>query len=385
MIRKTANLHILQFIFPLLAVVFLLAFHVDPSEAQLRQWVKNEFPKTDFENSIVDFDEILSGGPRKDGIPAIDDPKFIMQHQATRWLNPQEPVISVEINGAARAYPIQILIWHEIVNDELNGKHISVTFCPLCNASLVFDRNVDGEILDFGTTGRLRYSDLIMYDRQTESWWQQLTGKGLVGKYAGKRLNTLNSYIVSFQEFRKAYPNGLILSRTTGHAREYGMNPYRGYDDINNSPFMIKDSTDPRLPPMERILSVSVNDKYRVYPYSELNNHPVINDDLHGVPIVVLSKQDSVSPLDLPKISESRTIPSVTAFRRYVNDLQLTFYSENNRILDKQTGSQWNLFGQAIDGQLQGKQLASVESHVNFAFAWLVFYPDSEIYKAPQN
>lgn len=385
MIRKTVNPRILQFIFALLAVAFLFAFHVDSSKAQLRQWVKSEFPKTDFDNSIVEFDEIMSGGPRKDGIPAIDNPKFIMQYQAARWLNPQEPVIAVEINGVARAYPIQILIWHEIVNDELNGKHISVTFCPLCNASLVFDRNVDGEILDFGTTGRLRYSDLIMYDRQTESWWQQLTGEGLVGEYAGQRLKTINSYIVSFQEFRKAYPNSLVLSRGTGHAREYGMNPYRGYDDINNSPFMIKDPTDPRLPPMERILSVSVNEKHRVYPYSELNNQTVINDDFHGVPIVVLSKLDSVSPLDLPKISESRTIPSVTAFRRYVNDMQLTFYSQSDRILDEQTGSEWNLFGQATDGPLKGKQLASVESCVNFAFAWLVFHPDSEIYRTSQN
>jgi len=138
-----------------------------------------EWPKTDFENSSVDHSEIMSGGPPKDGIPAIDNPAFIDASVASEWLKDKEPVIAIEIDGIARAYPLQILMWHEIVNDEIGDSAVSVTFCPLCNASIVFDRDLDGVRYDFGTTGRLRLSDMVMYDRQTETWWQQFTGEGI--------------------------------------------------------------------------------------------------------------------------------------------------------------------------------------------------------------
>ncbi len=136
----------------------------------------SEWPKTDFEKRTVDLSEIRSGGPPKDGIPAVDDPKFVSVAEASNWLAPREPVIVADYNGDARAYPLQILIWHEIVNDSVGGVPVSVTFCPLCNASIIFDRRHRGQVLDFGTTGRLRKSDLVMYDRQTETWWA--TGSG---------------------------------------------------------------------------------------------------------------------------------------------------------------------------------------------------------------
>ncbi len=129
-----------------------------------------EWPNTDFSKSLVDLNEIISGGPPKDGIPAIDEPKFVSPKEAIEWLDAREPVIAVVIKDDARAYPLQILIWHEIANDVVGDVPVLVTFCPLCNSSLVFDRRVNGRVLDFGTTGRLRKSDLVMYDRQTESW-----------------------------------------------------------------------------------------------------------------------------------------------------------------------------------------------------------------------
>ncbi len=342
-----------------------------------------EWPNTDFNNSVIDISEVISGGVPKDGIPSIDDPEFVLADSAARWLDPLEPVIVLDILGEARAYPLQILIWHEIVNDVLNGRHVAVTFCPLCNASIVFDRNLNGTILDFGTTGRLRHSDLVMYDRQTESWWQQITGRGVVGDYAGVKLAKLPAQIVSFGEFLISYPDGEVLSRDTGYTRDYGNNPYRGYDDINNLPFLMKDPADPRLPAMERVVNISVGDRHRVYPFSIFDNEPVINDKINGIAVVIFSKQDTASPLDGRKIANSRIIPSATAFRRQVDDRVLTFELVDGNFFDQETGSQWNMFGQAISGELTGQQLSDIDNGQHFAFAWLVFHPDSEIYSTP--
>ena len=171
-------------------------------------FLQGQWPETDFVTATVDMSEIMSGGPPKDGIPAIDEPKFDDVKSAAKWLAPREPVILVELHGEARAYPLQLLIYHEIVNDRIADTPFSVTFCPLCNSSVVFDRRLEGRVLDFGTTGLLRKSDMVMYDRQTESWWQQIIGRGIVGEYAGATLAQIPSRIISFDEFAKVFPAG---------------------------------------------------------------------------------------------------------------------------------------------------------------------------------
>ncbi|MFQ5755471.1 MAG: DUF3179 domain-containing protein [Acidiferrobacterales bacterium] len=339
-----------------------------------------QWPKTDFSKTLVDLDEIISGGPPKDGIPAIDKPEFVSTREASDWVNPQEPVIVVSVAADARAYPLQILIWHEIVNDTVGGRLVSVTFCPLCNSSLVFDRRVNDRVLDFGTTGRLRKSDLVMYDRQTESWWQQLTGRAIVGELAGTRLTQVPASIVAFGDFAKTYPNGKVLSRRTGYSRPYGNNPYRGYDRIGDQPFLFTDTVDPRLPAMERVISISVNGKHKLYPFSIFANDPIINDKVNGLPVVVFSRQGTLSVLDQETIARSRAVPSATAYERELNGRVLTFELRDGKILDRETQSQWGLFGNAIDGQLIGQRLKPTESGVHFAFAWLAFNVDSEIY-----
>jgi len=231
-----------------------------------------EFPKTESSISSVDFSEILSGGPPRDGIPPIDSPKFVGFAQADDWLNGQEPVILFEHNGSAKIYPLQILMFHEIVNDVVGGVPVAVTFCPLCNASIVYESTVDDVVLDFGTTGRLRNSDLIMYDRQTESWWQQFTGVGIIGQYTDIELTELPSQIVAYDVAKEAFSDATVLSKDTGFLRRYGKNPYRGYDDINSSPFLFRDATDPRLPPMERVLGVPVKAGHIVVPLSLLQD-----------------------------------------------------------------------------------------------------------------
>ncbi|MFQ5799057.1 MAG: DUF3179 domain-containing (seleno)protein, partial [Bacteroidota bacterium] len=167
----------------------------------------NEWQRTDFTKSSVDLDEIMSGGPPKDGIPPIDKPLFVSFDEADSWLAAVEPVIGLDIDGEARAYPLQILTWHEIVNDIIADTPVSVTFCPLCNAAIAFDRRVEHEgkmlVLDFGTTGKLRKSDLVMYDRQTESWWQQFTGEAIVGELTGTELTLLAAPLISYKQFRE--------------------------------------------------------------------------------------------------------------------------------------------------------------------------------------
>lgn len=348
-------------------------------KAEIR-W-ESEWPKTDFSQTAVDLNEIMSGGPPKDGIPAIDDPKFVSSEDADGWLDAREPVIVIQYQGHARAYPLQILIYHEIVNDTFRGLPISVTFCPLCNASIVFDRRVNGKLLDFGTTGKLRKSDLVMYDRQTESWWQQFIGACIVGEYMGTKLKEVPSQIVAYEDFKKAYPSGEILSKETGYRRSYGRNPYRGYDRIGDQPFLFTDPVDKRLPAMERVLGVIRKGRSRIYPYSELKERGVINDEFAGLPLVIIHDRSVLSALDASTIASSRLIPAANGFDRRIDDRVLNFELSGDNVIDRETGTQWNGLGQAVAGPLKGKHLIGIDAGAHFAFAWLAFRPDSEIYK----
>jgi len=342
-----------------------------------------EWPKTNFDKHNVDMNEILSGGPPKDGIPSIDEPKFVSPDSAAEWLDPREPVVVVVLPPTARAYPLQILTWHEIVNDTLSGVPITVTFCPLCNAAIVFDRRVKGKLLDFGTTGRLRNSDLIMYDRQTESWWQQFTGRAIIGDMLDTVLKRIPASIIAFEDFRKAYPNATVLSRDTGYTRRYGSNPYGGYDSIDQHPFLFSGAVDGRLPAMERVLNISLGTTHRLYPFKILDKTPVINDVVDKKPVVVFSKAGTLSVLDNTSIRDSRTIASATAWDRRLDGRTLNFEHRNGTIVDRETQSRWTLLGTAVSGPLAGRQLHSVPSGVHFAFAWLAFNPQSSIYSPP--
>jgi hypothetical protein len=213
-----------------------------------------EWPKTDFSRHSVDLEEIRSGGPPKDGIPPIDDPKFVPLADA-KGLTATEPVISLHIAGDARAYPLSILMWHEIVNDTVGGVPASVTFCPLCNAAVVFDRRLDGRVLDFGTTGKLRKSDLVMWDRQTESWWQQFLGEAIVGEMTGKRLKFLPSRVESFARFKARHPKGKVLVPNNPYMRRYGANPYAGYDTLER-PFLYRGAMPKNIAPLARVVSI---------------------------------------------------------------------------------------------------------------------------------
>ncbi|MFN2467973.1 MAG: DUF3179 domain-containing protein, partial [Gaiellaceae bacterium] len=221
----------------------------------------------------------------------------------------REPVIALTVAGETRAYPIQILTWHEIVNDEIGGVPVAVTFCPLCNTAIVFDRRVEGRTLDFGTTGKLRNSDLVMYDRQTESWWQQFGGKALAGRYTGTELRQLPARIVAWAEFRRGHPDGSVLSRDTGHSRPYGENPYQGYDDVGSSPiFPTENSDDDRLAPKERVVFVERRGDAVAIPYSTLERKRALTVVVGGDRLLVRWRPGVASPLDSSGIAEGRAV-----------------------------------------------------------------------------
>jgi hypothetical protein len=235
-------------------------------------------------------------------------------------------------------------------------------------------------VLDFGTTGKLRHSDLIMYDRQTETWWQQFTGEAIVGDLVGRRLKMLPASIVGYGHFKKAYPRGLILSRKTGHLRPYGQNPYVGYDDIDNSPFLFQGPVDRRLPAMERVVTVTLEGRDRTYPFSLLAKLKVVNDRMGSRDIAVFFTPGATSALDRGGIADSRDVGATGVFDRHLEGERLEFYAEGGRIRDRKTGSTWDILGRAVEGPLQGKALQAVLHGTHFAFAWLAFKPKAEIY-----
>lgn len=336
---------------------------------------------TDFSRHTVPYSEILSGGPPKDGIPSIDAPVHISVEQAAGWLDPVEPVIRIEIGGEAHAYPLQIVTWHEIVNDRVGGVPVAVTFCPLCNTALAFERTQGERLLDFGTTGRLRYSNLIMYDRQTETWWQQATGEAIAGELTGTRLKAVPAAIIAWEDFRLAHPQGRVLSRDTGYDRPYGRNPYVGYDDVSRPPFLYAGPVTPAgLAPMARVLTIERGGEWVAYPYATLQELGAVNDDVGGEAIVVLWVPGTASALDTQQIASGRDVGSADAFQRNVAGQTLTFNRQGERLVDLETGSEWTILGRAVGGPLAGEQLVPVVAVNHFWFSWAAFSPETRIF-----
>jgi Protein of unknown function (DUF3179) len=338
---------------------------------------------TDFARHEVPLDEITSGGPGKDGIPAIDEPKFVAVDDVD-WLTDREPVIAFGIEDDWRAYPIQILVWHEIVNDVVAETPVTITFCPLCHTAIAFDRRLDGQVLDFGTTGNLRHSDLVMYDRQTETWWQQATGQAIVGELAGSQLEFLASQLISWEQFVAVHPDGTVLSRETGHSREYGTNPYAGYDVVDSDPFLLDDKTliDGRLSPKVRVLGLVVNDEAAAYPFPFLAEQPVVNDEVGGEPVVVVWTQGAVSGLGGSTVDGGEQVGAANAFSRELGDRTLTFETTaDGAMRDVETGSIWSFEGRAVSGELAGSQLELLVADSPFWFAWAIFRPDTRIWE----
>lgn len=388
----------------------------------------------DSTKTAIDLGRVLSGGPPPNGIPALGfkgdwkhaaaataDPLFISQQEAGEWLNDREPVLVVTLGNESKAYPMQILTWHEIVNDTLAGVPVAVTFCPLCNSGLAFDRRIpltaeakanvealnpeavtsevtveaqglyqeqggteelDGMLeVTFATSGMLYNSNLLMFDSHTSTLWSQLGGDGNVGTLTGTKLLRYPAQVMSFADFKNAFPDALVLSKETGFQRSYGDNPYLGYDVAGEPAFLFDGEVDGRLPPKTRVVTLEQNGETIAYPFEVLQANQVINDTVGNEPITLFWQAGTASALDKQIIAESHDVGSVGVFSREVDGQTLTFSWNGKTFVDEETQSIWNLAGEAVDGSLKGSRLTPVIHDNTLWFAWAAFKPETKIYK----
>jgi hypothetical protein len=314
---------------------------------------------------IVPLDQIVSGGPPPDGIPSIDNPKFLSVADASKILKDSDLVIGLSINGETRAYPLLILVWHEIVNDKVGGIPVAITYCPLCFTAQVFDRTIGGHAVQFGTSGKLYNNNLVMYDRLSGSLWSQALGEGIVGTYASESLKRIPFDLAYWKDWKQLYPNSVVLSTDTGFTRPYGADPYGDYYTSDQLYFPIS-NIDKRLGLKEMVIGLDNQGQYKAYVLNQVESSKVINDKVGNESIVLFSLY--------PRM--------MRAYSPVINGQILDFqYNPNtNKIMDKQTGSQWNFGGVAINGQLKGKQLARLTFDEGFWFSWAAFHPQTRIY-----
>lgn len=334
-----------------------------------------------FPPPVIEPTLIRSGGVPPDGIPPIDSPNFAPVSEVDN-IGDNEAVILVELEGIAKAYPIQVLIWHEIVNDEFGDVPVSVTYCPLCNSATAFDRRFGDRILDFGTSGELYQSALVMYDRQTESLWAHFTGQGLVGHYAGATLDFIPAQTVSFSQFRDAHPEGLVLTNDTGAERPYGQNPYPGYDAEDSDPIGAFFNGDIDRSQLAKARIVGINDDAGsvAVRFEDLAEQPVIPVTEGGRNLVVFHLEGLSSALDSFEVGGGRDVGQTGVFVAEAADgTELTFEADGENFVDEETGTTWNIIGQAVDGPLAGEQLTAVSHLDTFWFAWATYRPDTVV------
>jgi hypothetical protein len=335
-----------------------------------------------FPDPLVPIDDIISGGPPPDGIPPIDDPAFISVQEADEWLADDEPVVALDVDGDARAYPVQVMIWHEIVNDVVGGVPIAVTYCPLCNSAISYVRSIDGRETTFGTSGRLFASALVMYDRATESLWTHFDGRAVVGILAGHRLEPVASPLLSWADFKMAHPEGLVLDRgATGFGRPYGNNPYVGYDNPSSFPFLFTGSVDDRSAAMQRVVGVRDGDEARAWTLESIadGTRSATNTELGDIPLVIFWSAGQSSALEGSQVSSGRDVGSVGVFSPIVDGRTLTFSTAGDSFVDDETGSTWNITGRATAGELAGQQLDRIPHLDTFWFAWSTYAPGTDL------
>jgi len=306
-------------------LTFIFSLIIATISSTASAYPKNGF---DLENSIIPSEKILSGGPPRDGIPSIDKPKFISAAKAS-YLKPDDRVMGIVVAGEARAYPIRILNWHEIVNDVIKGQAVAVTFCPLCGSGIVYEADFNGKAHKFGVSGLLYNSDVLLYDRETETLWSQILSKGISGKLVNQALKIVASSHTSWQTWQQKHPQTKVLSNKTGFKRDYNRSPYGDYNDNKSTYFPVAFSSK-KYHPKERVLGITINGKHKVYPFSELakSNKTSLNDSFEG------------------------------------KQLRLSFDVENR------------------DGEIKDNTGEIIASINTFWFAWYAFHPKAEIYKA---
>jgi len=335
-----------------------------------------------FPDPLVPIAEIISGGPPPDGIPPLDAPVFADVAESIDQLEPAESVVALEINGDARAYPVRVLIWHEIVNDTVGGTPVSVTYCPLCNSAVSYHRVVRGVETTFGTSGSLYASALVMYDRLTESLWTHFDGQAIVGVLAGDHLEPIASPLMSWEEFVEAYPTGKVLDWTeTGFERDYGRNPYEGYDNPDTDPFLFRGVVDDRERAKQRVVGISLDEASVAYTMKLVasGERSVTPATVGGNDLVILWQTGQSSALDDSRIGGGDDVGSVGVFVPVIDGAPVTLTADGDTFVDEETASRWNIAGIAIGGPLEGSRLERVEHLDTFWFAWSTYRPGTAL------
>ncbi|MBI2134707.1 DUF3179 domain-containing protein [Candidatus Woesearchaeota archaeon] len=307
---------------------------------------------------LLDPGKILSGGPPKDGIPSLDNPKFQPANEADAWIEDDDLVLGLEYKGVIRAYPHRILNWHEIVNDKVNNERVLITYCPLCRTGIAFKPIVNGKEVEFGTSGKLYNSELVMYDRLTDSYWPQTLGIAVIGAATGQILEKIPLDTVKWKDWKKAHPNTEVLRKQTGFIRDYDRNPYAGIQGSDAVGFGVEFS-DTRLKPKAIVYGVEFDGNAKAYEENDVKNEKLINDAVNGIPIVVFWDNE----LNTAKI-----------FERTLNGETLKFELKNNKFIDNKN-NEW-----AIDSMKE--KLKIVDTFGHFWFAWAAFYPQTELYNS---
>ena len=331
---------------------------------------------------LIPIEGIISGGPPPDGIPSIDDPMFTDVTTADEWIDDQEPVVVLDVDGDVRAYPVQVMIWHEIVNDVVGGVPVAVTYCPLCNSAISYVRTIEGRETTFGTSGRLFASALVMYDRATESLWTHFDGLAVVGVLTGHRLEPVASPLLSWADFKESHPDGQVLDREeTGFGRPYGNNPYQGYDNPSSFPFLFNGDVDARSAAMQRVVGVRDGDDARAWTLAAISDEvaAVTNTEVGDTELVILWSAGQSSALEGAQIASGRDVGSVGVFSPIVDGQTLTFSFDGESFVDDETGSTWDITGRAVDGELAGTQLERIPHLDTFWFAWSTYAPGTDL------
>ena len=327
--------------------------------------------------ALLDPVRIRSGGPIPDGIPTIDNPNFRRASEVESLLD-AEPVVAVAINDDARAYPIRVLTRHELVNDTVGEVPITVSYCPLCNSAVTYDRRAADRVLDFGTSGSLYQSSLVMYDRQTQSLWTHFDGKAVVGHLAGTQLDFYSTQIIAWSEWSKDNPEGLVLVGEAGGLplNVYGSNPYVGYEASENllSPGFQSEAIDERLPRKERVIGLRNTEGEAVaIRHSHLREAQVVRLTFNGLPLVAWNLPGAASAIDAREVSEGRDVGTTGVFSALIGDTALTFEPAEGGFRDRETGTLWSVTGKATAGTFEGAQLSPQEFLDTFWFAWSTF------------
>lgn len=315
---------------------------------------------TDGIKHIIPLEKIRGGGPPKDGIPSIDNPVFTTSD--ADFISNEDIVIGLEIAGDARAYPLSILVWHEIVNDNVGETPVAITYCPLCYTNQVFKRVIDGQPVEFGTSGKLYNSNLVMYDRLTDSYWSQALGVAITGELAGESLEIIPFDVISWSDWKTLHPDTLVLTRETGHSRAYNVDPYGGYYTDGRIMFPV-DNSDDRLHPKEIVLGFHIDGIYKAYRQYDAET-AIINDNIGDVPIMLVSGFPG----------------NARAFDRTLDGKVLDFEYTDGAITDVQTGSVWDYSGQSVSGEYLGESLDRLPFSPGFWFEWIAFHPDTLVY-----